>query len=142
MPPFAQAGFERLSHVIGCVHVSGLQVRPDMPAGRYGDTRTWRKSLKRALSSVALVAFPGPDLTDHLTLPPVDPLTRPMFPRAVSDQVAYPALLKKLRHSAGEKRSAIRPMVCHRPSTVRSAALRSRALYLAKACSIGFRSGL
>src|SRR4051812_5414536 len=67
MPPFAQEDFERLDHVIGCGHVSGLQVRPDMAAGRYGDTRTWRKSLIRALSSLALVAFPGPDLTDHLT---------------------------------------------------------------------------
>jgi hypothetical protein len=35
----------------------------------------------------------------------------------------------------------MRPMVCHRLSTVRSAALRSSALYLAKACSIGLRSG-
>ena len=33
-------------------------------------------------------------------------------------------------------------MVCHRPSRVRSAALRSAALNLAKACSIGLRSGL
>ena len=34
-------------------------------------------------------------------------------------------------------RSRVRPMVCHRPSRVRSAALRSAALNLAKACSIG-----
>src|SRR3954471_9032968 len=81
MPPFAQEDIERLDHVIGCGHVSGLQVRPDMAAGRYGDTRTWRKSLIRALSSLALVAFPGPDLTDHLTLPFVDLLTRPTFPQ-------------------------------------------------------------
>src|SRR4051812_16554852 len=80
MPPFAQEGFERLDHVIGCGHVSGLQVRPDRAAGRYGDTRTWRKSLERALSSLALIAFPGPDLTDHLILPFVDLLTRPTFP--------------------------------------------------------------
>src|SRR4051812_44465701 len=66
MPPFAQEDFERLDHVIGCGHVSGLQVRPDRDAGRYRDTRTWRKSFVRALSSVAPVAFPGPDLTDHL----------------------------------------------------------------------------
>src|SRR3954451_20287835 len=72
--------FERLDHVIGCGHVSGLQVRPDRAAGRYGDARTWRKSLVRALSSLAFVAFPGPDLTDHLTLPSVDLLTRPTFP--------------------------------------------------------------
>src|SRR3954468_10631103 len=81
MPPFAQEGFERLDHVIGCGHVSGLQVQPDMAAGRYGDMRTWRKSFVRALSSVAPVAFPGPDLTDHLTLPYVDLLTRPTFPQ-------------------------------------------------------------
>src|SRR3954462_10075717 len=81
MPPFAQEGFERFDHVIGCGHVSGLQVRPDMAAGRYGDTRTWRKSLIRALSSLALVAFPGPDLTDHLILPFIDLLTRPTFPK-------------------------------------------------------------
>ena len=80
MPPFAQEGYERLDHVIGCGHVSGLQVRPDMAAGRYGDMRTWRKSLVRALSSLASVAFPGPDLTDQLTLPFVDLLTRPTFP--------------------------------------------------------------
>src|SRR6185436_13923672 len=81
MPPNVQEDFERLDHVIGCGHVSGLQVRPDRAAGRYGDTRTWRKSLKRALSSVAFIAFPGPDLTDHLTLPFVDLLTRPTFPK-------------------------------------------------------------
>src|SRR5215212_443947 len=81
MPPFAQEDFERLDPVIGCGHVSGLRVRPDMAAGRYGDMRTWRKSLVRALSSVAPVAFPGPDLTDHLTLPFVDLLTRPTFPK-------------------------------------------------------------
>src|SRR4051812_27551545 len=77
MPPFAQEGFERLDHVIGCGHVSGLQVRPNVAAGRYGDMRTWRKSSVRALSSVAFVAFPGPDLTDHLTLPFVDLLHTP-----------------------------------------------------------------
>src|SRR4051794_8603146 len=81
MPPFAQEGFKRLDHVIGCGHVSGLQVRPDRAAGRYGDTRTWRKSLVRTLSPLAFVPFPGPDLTDHLTLPFVDLLTRPTFPK-------------------------------------------------------------
>jgi hypothetical protein len=83
MPPNVQEDFERLDHVIGCGHVSGLQMRPDRAAGRYGDTRTWRKSFVRALSSLAPVAFPGPDLTDHLTLPSVDLLTRPMFPSCV-----------------------------------------------------------
>src|SRR3954451_23158351 len=81
MPPFAQEDIERLDHVVGCGHVLGLHVRPDRAAGRYGDMRTWRKSLVRALSSLAPVAFPGPDLTDHLTLPFVDLLTRPTFPK-------------------------------------------------------------
>jgi hypothetical protein len=43
MPPFAQDGFESFSLVIGCGHVSGLQARPVMTAGRYGDARTKRK---------------------------------------------------------------------------------------------------
>ena len=66
-------------------------MRPDMAAGRYGDTRTWRKSIERAMSSMALSAFPGPDLTDHLTLPFVDLLTRLTFPkqrRPIVDQAA------------------------------------------------------
>ena len=70
---------------------SGLLMRPDMAAGRYGDTRTWRKSFERALSSLAFIAFPGPDLTDHLTLPFVDLLTRLTFPkprRLIVDQDA------------------------------------------------------
>src|SRR3954452_23586892 len=99
MPPFAQEGFERLDHVIGRGHVSGLRVRPDRAAGRYGDTRTWRKSFVRALSSVALVAFPGPDLTDHLTLPLVDLLTRPTVPkprRPRLAQIAAPVELGNL----------------------------------------------
>jgi hypothetical protein len=72
--------FERLDHVIGCGHVSGLLMRPNMTAGRYGDTRTWRKSDERAVSSMACIAFPDPDLTDHLPLPFVDLLTRLTFP--------------------------------------------------------------
>lgn len=51
-----------------------------MTAGRYGDMRTWRKSVERALNSMALNAFPGPGLTDHLTLPLVDLLTARPFP--------------------------------------------------------------
>src|SRR5208283_3936777 len=82
MPPSAQEVFRRFDHVIGCGHVSGLQMQPDVAAGRYGDTRTWRKSFERALSSLALAAFPGPDLTDHLTLPFVDLLTRLTFPKS------------------------------------------------------------
>jgi hypothetical protein len=65
MPPFAQEGFERFDHVIGCGHVSGLHVRPDMAAGRYGDTRPWRKSLKRAF---CCVSGPGSDRSFDLTV--------------------------------------------------------------------------
>src|SRR3954453_6148822 len=100
MPPFAQEDIERLDYVIGCGHVSGLQVRPDMAAGRYGDTRTWRKSFERALSSVASVAFPGPDLTDHLTLPFVDLLTRLTFPKLRRPMLAQIATTVGTRKSS------------------------------------------
>jgi hypothetical protein len=33
------------------------------------------------MSSLGFIAFPGPDLTDHLPLPFVDLLTRPTFLR-------------------------------------------------------------
>ena len=49
-------------------------------AGRYGDARTRRRSIRRAVSSMGFIAFPGPDLTDHLPLPFVDLLTRPTLP--------------------------------------------------------------
>ncbi len=59
-------------------------IRPQMrllrTAGRYGDARTKRRSLTRAVNSWGFIAFPGPDLTDHLSLPFVDLLTRPTFP--------------------------------------------------------------
>jgi hypothetical protein len=48
--------------------------------------------------------------------------------RAESDQYAsYPAAAKRFRHSWGAKRSMSLPMARHRPSTVRSAALRKSA---------------
>ena len=63
-------------------------------AGRYGDARTWSKSYRRASSSMVLIAFPGPDLTDPLSLPFVDLLT-PDVPLAacseLSDQSATTA---------------------------------------------------
>ena len=63
--------------------------------------------------------------------------------RAVSDHIgSYPAASKKFRHCWGVKRSVMRPMAVHRPSTVCSAALRRWALSLAKAFSIGLKSGL
>jgi hypothetical protein len=33
------------------------------------------------VNALGFLAFPGPDLTDHLPLPFVDLLTRPTFPR-------------------------------------------------------------
>ena len=63
--------------------------------------------------------------------------------KAFSDQsVSYPVAAKELAHSVGLKVSMILPMVDDRPSMVRSAALRNMALSLAKAFSIGLRSGL
>jgi hypothetical protein len=77
MPPFAQDVFERLGRVIGCGHVSGLEMRSVTTAGRYGDARTCCKSHLRAEGSLSQTAFPDPDLTDHLSLPFDDLLTRP-----------------------------------------------------------------
>jgi len=57
MPPFAQGVSERLGRVIGCGHVSGLQMRLFDAAGRYGDARTRRRTIRRAVSSKALIAF-------------------------------------------------------------------------------------
>ena len=63
-------------------------------------------------------------------------------PRAFSDHSgSYPELAKKLAHSVGVKSSMISAMASHRSSTVRAAAFLSRALSLAKACSMGLKSG-
>jgi hypothetical protein len=64
------------------------------------------------------------------------------YARAFSDQVAYPAFLKRFRHSSGLYRSMMRPIAVQSPSRVRSSAFRSKVLSLAKACSMGLRSGL
>ena len=62
--------------------------------------------------------------------------------RAFSEQIAsYPAAAKKLAACCGVTRSMRRPMVVHRPSTVRSAALRRSALSFEKAISMGLKSG-
>ena len=96
MPPFAQEVFEQFDRVIGCGHVSGLQMRPNMTAGRYGDTRTWRRSLELC----GIIAFPDPDLTDHLTLPFVDLLTRLTFPKPRRPIVAQIAATVGTRKSS------------------------------------------
>ena len=63
-------------------------------------------------------------------------------PRADSNHLGlYPSWAKKLAHSLGVKRGMASRMAAHRSSTVRAAALRRMALSLAKASSMGFRSG-
>ena len=58
--------------------------------------------------------------------------------RAVSFQIgSYPEAAKKLAHSVGVKSDRSWPILFQRPSTVRSAALRSRAFSLEKAFSSG-----
>lgn len=76
--------FERLDHVIGCSHVLGLLMRPDMAAGRYGDTRTWRKSIERAfeLYGSKCVSGPGSDRSFDLTVR--RPPHAPDFPLATT----------------------------------------------------------
>ncbi len=54
----------------------------------------------------------------------------------------YPAWMKKLRQSAGWISSVAMAQALQRPSSVRLASLRKMVLNLAKACSIGSRSGL
>ena len=62
--------------------------------------------------------------------------------RAFSDQFSsYPELAKKFAHSSGGKNSMASAMATQRSSTVRAAAFLSKALSLAKACSIGLKSG-
>ncbi len=80
MPPLAQDGFEWFGRVIGCGHVSGLWrglSRPLAGMEMRGPGANHRGEL---LSSMVFIAFPGPDLTDHLPLPFLDLLTRPTFP--------------------------------------------------------------
>jgi len=71
MPPLAQDGFESFGRVIGCDHVSGLQARPVTTAGRYGDARTRRKSVRRAfeLDGIYCISWPGSDRSFALTVP-------------------------------------------------------------------------
>ena len=50
-------------------------------------------------------------------------------------------LLKKFKHSSGEKRSGIEPILSQSAGIERSATLRGCALSFAKAISMGLRSG-
>jgi len=65
-----------------------------------------------------------------------------MRARAFSDQCgSYPELAKKFMHSSGGKSSMTSAMAAQRSSTVRAATFLSKALSLAKACSMGLKSG-
>src|SRR5580704_548821 len=82
VPPFAQDGFESFGRVIGCYHVSGLQVRPVTTAGRYADARTRRKSVRRAFELDGIYCISRSDRSFALTV--LDLLTRPTFPWPLS----------------------------------------------------------
>src|SRR4029077_14105841 len=84
MPPLAQDGFESFGLVIGCDHVSGLQVRLSRPLAGMEMRGPGANQCGELLSSMASIAFPSPDLTDHLPLPFLDLLTRPTFPWPLS----------------------------------------------------------
>ena len=64
------------------------------------------------------------------------------LPRAFSDQFgSCPELAKKFAHCSGGKSSMASAIAAQRSSTVRAAAFLSEALSLAKACSMGLKSG-
>ena len=73
--------YEWLGHVIGCGHVSGLRCGCYVPRAGMEMRGPGADQSDELMSSLGFLAFPGPDLTDHLPLPFVDLLTRPTFPR-------------------------------------------------------------
>ena len=66
--------------VIGCGHVSGLGCGCFTPRAGMEMRGPGADQTGELMSSLGFLAFPGPDLTDHLPLPFVDLLTRPTFP--------------------------------------------------------------
>ena len=77
MPPFAQEVFERFDRVIGCGHVSGLQMRPDhdrWPVWRYADLAQINMA-SFELCGIHCVSGPGSDRSFDLTVrrPPHTP---------------------------------------------------------------------
>ena len=83
----------------------------------------------------------GPHFIDDLVRRVDLELSFKAFPtQAYTD--GHPAWMKKLRQSAGFISSVAMAQALHRPSSVRLASLRKMFLNLAKACSIGSRSGL
>ena len=86
-------------------------------------------------------AYPRPtNLNGRKKSKPLCQGTRAFPTQAYSD--GYPAWMKKLRQSAGFISSVAMAQALQRPSSVRLASLRKMFLNLAKACSIGSRSGL
>ena len=73
--------YEWLGRVIGCGHVSGLRCGCYMPRAGMEMRGPGADQSGELMSSLGFLAFPGPDLTDHLPLPFVDLPTRPTFPR-------------------------------------------------------------
>ena len=76
----------------------------------------------------------------HVRVDIIDAQPRAFPTQAYSD--GYPAWMKKLRQSGGVISSVAMAQALQRPSSVRLASLRKMFLNLAKACSIGSRSGL
>ena len=100
---------------------------------------------RQAIVPIPVAPLPAGDLFGHAAARPAPrkrtAATAPNT-RAFSDHSgSYPELAKKLAHSVGVKSSMISAMASHRSSTVRAAAFLSRALSLAKACSMGLKSG-
>jgi hypothetical protein len=62
-------------------------------AGRYGDVQTRRRSKKRALSSLTLIAFPGLDLSDQFALTVPRPPSSPTHQRKRLPIRPAPALI-------------------------------------------------
>jgi hypothetical protein len=67
-------------------------------AGRYGDTQTRRRSKKRALSPLTLIAFPGLNLSDQFALTVPRPPSSPTHQRKRLPIRPAPALILDILH--------------------------------------------
>ncbi len=88
MPACTQGIFDRLCRVIGCQAFVRSLIWPLAGMEMRGPGANQVVELLNSLNSNA---FPGPDLTDHVTLPFVDLLTLPMVLwslRLIFDQAA------------------------------------------------------
>ena len=82
-----QAVFWWLRTVVRCGRVSGLEMRPLIAAGLYGDLRIASLSGLRALWRAARYRFARSRLVDRCPLPSFDLLTSSAHP-SVADQAA------------------------------------------------------